>query len=219
MCLVSQSCPILCNFLDYNPPGSSVRGIFQERILELGAISFSRDSSQLRDWSCTSCVSCTAGGFFTCWAIKGAKLTSTNSLFLRSKILSHFHIFIINSYRVLCNLSHSFQSLVAVLWGLKLLYWMLWNPSTGGQWLCKYGKSLNFSPCIFNVPTKYSVYFLMQIKEWSLPFLLLFFSAKFFKEKAEQKNTFLVENICTLCQLIWLSWADNFHFCFMYRYE
>ena len=32
--LVAQSCPTLCNPMDYSPPGSSVHGILQERILE-----------------------------------------------------------------------------------------------------------------------------------------------------------------------------------------
>ena len=43
--LVSQSCPALCNPLDCKPPGSSVHGILQARILEWVAISFSRGSS------------------------------------------------------------------------------------------------------------------------------------------------------------------------------
>ena len=30
----SQSCPILCKPMDYSPPGSSVHGILQARILE-----------------------------------------------------------------------------------------------------------------------------------------------------------------------------------------
>ena len=38
-----QSCPILCNPMDCNPPGSSVHGILQGRILEWVAISFSSD--------------------------------------------------------------------------------------------------------------------------------------------------------------------------------
>ena len=45
--------------VDYSPPGSSVHGIFQTRILEWVAISFSRGSSQLRDRTWVSCVSCT----------------------------------------------------------------------------------------------------------------------------------------------------------------
>ena len=32
--LVAQSCPTLCNTVDYSPPGSSVHGILQARILE-----------------------------------------------------------------------------------------------------------------------------------------------------------------------------------------
>ena len=36
-----QSCPTLCDPMDCSPPGSSVRGIFQARILEWGAIAFS----------------------------------------------------------------------------------------------------------------------------------------------------------------------------------
>ena len=48
---VSQSCPILCNPMDCSLPGSSVHGIFQARILEWVVISFSRRSSQHRDWT------------------------------------------------------------------------------------------------------------------------------------------------------------------------
>ena len=32
--LVAQSCPALCNPMDYSPPGSSLHGILQARILE-----------------------------------------------------------------------------------------------------------------------------------------------------------------------------------------
>ena len=39
-----SQCPTLCNPVDYNPPGSSVHGILQARILEWVAISFSRGS-------------------------------------------------------------------------------------------------------------------------------------------------------------------------------
>ena len=46
---VSQLCPTLCNPMDYSLPGFSVHGIFQARVLEWVAISFSRQSSQLRD--------------------------------------------------------------------------------------------------------------------------------------------------------------------------
>ena len=49
VCSVTQSCPTLCNPTDCSPPGSSVHGIVQARILEWGAISFSRGSSRRRD--------------------------------------------------------------------------------------------------------------------------------------------------------------------------
>ena len=38
---VSQSCPTLSDPMDCSPPGSSVHGIFQARVLEWGAIAFS----------------------------------------------------------------------------------------------------------------------------------------------------------------------------------
>ena len=42
--------------MDCSPPGSSVHGIFQVRILEWVAISSARGSSQPRDWTCISCI-------------------------------------------------------------------------------------------------------------------------------------------------------------------
>ena len=53
-------------------PGPSVHGILQARIVEWVAIPFSRESSQPRDWTCISHVSCIEGGFFTCRAITEA---------------------------------------------------------------------------------------------------------------------------------------------------
>ena len=44
--------------MDCTLPGSSVRGIFQARILEWVSISFSRRSSQPRDWTHISCTTC-----------------------------------------------------------------------------------------------------------------------------------------------------------------
>ena len=54
---VAQLCPTLCHPMDCSPP-DSVHGIFQARILEWVTISCFRGSSQLRDWTCVSCVSC-----------------------------------------------------------------------------------------------------------------------------------------------------------------
>ena len=41
---VTQSCPTLCDPMDCSPPGSSAHGIFQARVLEWGAIAFSKSS-------------------------------------------------------------------------------------------------------------------------------------------------------------------------------
>ena len=38
---VAQSCPTLSDPMDCSPPGSSIHGIFQARVLEWGAIAFS----------------------------------------------------------------------------------------------------------------------------------------------------------------------------------
>jgi len=51
------------------PLGSHVHGILQARILEWVAISFSRGSSQPKDWPHVSCL---AGRFFTIWATREA---------------------------------------------------------------------------------------------------------------------------------------------------
>ena len=67
---VGQSCPTLCDPMDCNLPGCSVHGIFQARVLEWIAISFSRGSSQTRN---RTQVSCTAGRRFTMGAIKEAQ--------------------------------------------------------------------------------------------------------------------------------------------------
>ena len=58
VCVCAQLYPVLCNPIDWSPPGSSVHGIFRGRILEQIAISFSKGSSWCRDQICVSCVSC-----------------------------------------------------------------------------------------------------------------------------------------------------------------
>ena len=58
VCVCVQSCLTLCNPVDCSPPDSSVHGIFQARTLEQAAISYPRRSSQPRDWTRLSCISC-----------------------------------------------------------------------------------------------------------------------------------------------------------------
>ena len=59
--LVAQSCLTLCDPMNCSPPGSSVPGISQARILEWVAISSSRGPSQPRDWTQVSYI---AGRWF-----------------------------------------------------------------------------------------------------------------------------------------------------------
>ena len=59
-----------CDFMNCSPPGSSVHGISQTRILEWFAISFSRGSSWLRDWIRVLCIAGKFFGFFTAWATR-----------------------------------------------------------------------------------------------------------------------------------------------------
>ena len=56
-CFVAKSCPSFCDPMDYSPPGSSLHGISQARILEWVAISFCRGSSRPRDQTHVSCIS------------------------------------------------------------------------------------------------------------------------------------------------------------------
>ena len=62
---VAQSCPTLCDPVDY-----TVHGILQARILEWVAFPFSRRSSQPRDWTQISRI---AGRFFPSWATDPAR--------------------------------------------------------------------------------------------------------------------------------------------------
>ena len=59
---MTKSHMTLCNPMDHSPPGSSVHGIFQVRILEWVAIFFSRESSETGIEPISPAL---VGGFFT----------------------------------------------------------------------------------------------------------------------------------------------------------
>ena len=65
--LVAKSCPSLWDPMDCSPPGSSVCGILQARILEWVAIPFSRGPSLLRNQTQVSHIT---GRFFIVWATR-----------------------------------------------------------------------------------------------------------------------------------------------------
>jgi len=70
--------------MDFSPPGSSVHGILQARILQWVAISFSSGSSRPRDKTWVSYIT---GRFFTNWATREVQRTKAFSILL----LSHTH--------------------------------------------------------------------------------------------------------------------------------
>ena len=76
--LVTQLCPIVCDFMDYSPQSSFVHGILQERIMEWIAIPFSKGSSLPRDWTQMSYI---AGRFFTSWTTGEAHLYLIPNIF------------------------------------------------------------------------------------------------------------------------------------------
>ena len=70
---VTQSCLTVCDPTDGSLPGSAVHGIFQARILEWAAISFSRGPSQPRDRTRVSCI---ADRRFSFWATREERWTT-----------------------------------------------------------------------------------------------------------------------------------------------
>ena len=102
---VAQSCPTLCDPIDY-----TVHGILQARILEWVVVPFSRGSSQPGD---QTQAPCTAGGFFTSWATRKAlRIYSTNSVVKK---------WLFSSAICAASISPSLQS-VPLLWSLLFGY-------------------------------------------------------------------------------------------------
>ena len=78
---VAQSCLTLSDPTDCSPPGSSIHGIFQARVLEWGAMPSSMWYSQLGTRSTTSATPALTGSFFT---------NSTTWEVLRHKLWQYF---------------------------------------------------------------------------------------------------------------------------------
>ena len=70
----AQSCPDLCDLTGCSPPGSSVHGILQARVLEWVAMPFSRGAPQPRH---RTWVSCFAGRLFANWTTREAQCCSS----------------------------------------------------------------------------------------------------------------------------------------------
>ena len=134
VCVYAHVCSVthlsLCDPIDCSPPGSSVHGILQARILEGVAISSSRGSSWPRDQNCISCVSCIGRQTLYHWATWEAHIQSwpwnksgmKESTQMQSRIcqfIRHVKSFIYTKHRVFerssghwkkghsCNLFHT----------------------------------------------------------------------------------------------------------------
>ena len=93
-CLVAKSCPTLCDHMDRSMSGSSSHGIFQARILEWVALSFSRAPPPLRD---RTWVFCFASGFLTIWATREAPYTYIHTcMFVHMYMFIYIHTYVIN---------------------------------------------------------------------------------------------------------------------------
>ena len=75
--LVAQLCPTLSDPMNSSPPGSSVHGILQARILEWVAIPFSEGSSRPRDQTQVSRI---AGRFFILWVTSPSTCPGTKQI-------------------------------------------------------------------------------------------------------------------------------------------
>ena len=79
---VTESCPTLCDPMDWSIPGSSIHGILQARVLEWVAIAFSRGSPQPRDQTQVFRI---AGRHFTIqatWEAPTYSIHSINSVYM-----------------------------------------------------------------------------------------------------------------------------------------
>ena len=132
---IAQSCPTLCDPVDCSPPGSSVHGILQARILEWVAISFSRGSSQPRDQTHVSRI---AGRCLSSNLPSGHNITSGRTVqrFPLEKIKREKHFKNVNIY--------SCHRIMTVAVKEPTVYWLCGScdwPAPRCWWSCK-GHSL-----------------------------------------------------------------------------
>ena len=126
-CQLLQSCLTFQDPMDCSPPGSSVYGIFQAKVVEWVSMPSSRGSFWPRDWTRISCASRVAGGFFTCW-VTGEALTHMHT---HTHTHTHTHklLHIIFHYRLLQDTEYSFLGYtVGPCWLPIFCIVILWPP-------------------------------------------------------------------------------------------
>ena len=100
----------LWDLMDYSPPGSSVHGILQARILKHDAISYSRGSSQPRDWICISCISCIGR-----WILYHCTIGEALYIYIYVPFFQRFYIPHIGHYRVVSRVPCAIQEAYIVV--------------------------------------------------------------------------------------------------------
>ena len=162
-----QSSLTLCDPMDCSPPGSSVHGIFQTRILEWVAMPFSRGSSQLRDWTSVSYDSCIGRRVLYHWAPWEALIDSFH------QIKKHFDPYSSNTCQrfrdpLICDLgflmlsSPLLLSLLFPLWHILFLWFILQSFCHCVVRLLAFSSAFSNLPCI---PA--SVFFILCILAFS----------------------------------------------------
>ena len=143
--LATQSCPTLWDPMDYSPPGSSVHGILQARILEWVAIPFSRGSSRLGlNWGLLHCRQIlyhlshrgSPSNF-----LLAIYFTRTGTSFSFADILHHFFFSLSFIFFSTCSIEYNPHM---VFLCLKVFYWL---PIIilCKKWVCKLKFELHFS--------------------------------------------------------------------------
>ena len=135
-----QSCLTLCETVDHSPPGSSVHGVLQARMLEWVGMTSSRGSSWPRDGTRISCDSCTADRFFTAEPHTGEALDFfilCQSLSYVSRVdqwtngVTSLHYSIYYHYSYVCP-----NALPPFVETLLFLLWVVLAPSSKISWSC-----------------------------------------------------------------------------------
>ena len=118
--------------MDCSLPGSSIHGILQARILEWVAISFSRGSSQPRDWTW---ISRNTGRHFTIWTTREA----------------HFLSFTWCDYNIYLLLRGKVNHQSNNTWSYQFMYflnWHRWERMSIALWFSRFLRNMCWLVCI-----------------------------------------------------------------------
>ena len=155
--MVAQLCLTLCSPINCSPPGSSVHGIFQARILECVAVSFSRVSSWPRDRTCVSSIDRQILYNLDTW--EAHLVTKYTQLYMYMCICILVYVCSMKTYTILCLGKHVARTVL--LW--KMSQWLSTAWSGCGNGCSQTGLLCEFllhECCSFEPPVTLAVSFL-----------------------------------------------------------